>query len=271
MRRTAPLFRFDPGWLFTLAGLAVMVSAALLPAELDLHDLRQQRAAIEARERWNRVRIEAYDRFLADLDGREPSLLRRLAASQLNLMPKGEQPLLMATSIDHTVCEWIDETVPPFEFVPQPAPDTLLARLAEGPRRLWLMAGGAMSVFLGLVMGFGVSQRPHLVQSLPVEPPETEVFEADALEPEPVAEAIVEAAVPAEGALAELAHEDADVEDPLATAEPLEHEGFDWPDLAPAFEMAEPDSSALHDGAAEAIVSESTEADADWLRDHGTD
>ena len=45
MSRTAPLFRFDPGWLFTLAGLAVMVASALLPAERDLHELRQQLAA----------------------------------------------------------------------------------------------------------------------------------------------------------------------------------------------------------------------------------
>lgn len=267
MRRTAPLFRFDPGWLFTLAGLAVMVSAALLPAQLDLHDLRQQRAAIEAREKWNRIRIEAYDRFLADLERRDPALLRRLAASQLNLMPKGEQPLLMATSIDHTVCDWIDETVPPFEFEPLPAPDTLLARLAEGPRRLWLMAGGAMSVFLGLVMGFGVSQRPHLAPIEPAGAPDTVVRDSEAPASESVPDAIPEAAV----ASIDLAPDDSDVEDPLATAEPVEHERFDWPDAEPAFEVAEPESSTLHDGAAAELAVEPTESAEDWLRDHGTD
>ncbi|MFM7807553.1 MAG: hypothetical protein ACKPEA_06430, partial [Planctomycetota bacterium] len=88
MRRTAPLFRFDPGWLFTLAGLAVMVVSALLPAERDLHELRQQMAALEVREAWNEQRLAAYDRFMRDLGERDPALIRRLAASQLNLMPE---------------------------------------------------------------------------------------------------------------------------------------------------------------------------------------
>mgnify|MGYP003343416819 CR=1 FL=1 len=61
MRRTAPLFRFDPGWLFTVAGLAVMVVSALLPAERDLHDLRQQLGALELREAYNEARLTAYE------------------------------------------------------------------------------------------------------------------------------------------------------------------------------------------------------------------
>ncbi|MFM7809960.1 MAG: hypothetical protein ACKPEA_18835, partial [Planctomycetota bacterium] len=81
MRRTAPLFRLDPGWLFTVAGLAVMVVSALLPAERDLHELRQQLAAIEVRESWNEQRLAAYDRFMRDVAQRDPALVRRLAAS----------------------------------------------------------------------------------------------------------------------------------------------------------------------------------------------
>lgn len=269
MRRTAPLFRLDPGWLFTVAGLAIMVSAALLPAELDLHDLRQQRAAIVAKEAWNRQRLEAYDRFLGDLDRGDPSLLRRLAASQLNLMPKGEQPLLVATSIEHTVSDWIEATVPPFEFEAEPAPDTLLVRLAEGQRRLWLMAGGAMSVFLGLVLGFGVSARPHLavaeVPPFPVEP-ETAVTGAEARSGPAEADAVEDAAQPDA-----LAAEATDAEDPAATAEALEHETFEWPEPEPAFEPAEPDAGASHDGVAvlaEPPIDEDGEA---WLRDHGSD
>jgi hypothetical protein len=266
MRRTAPLFQIDPGWLFTIAGLAVMVSAALLPAELDLHDLRQQRASIAAREAWNRERLAAYDRFLSELDRRDPSLLRRLAASQLNLMPKGEQPLLMATSIEHTVSDWIEATVPAIEFQPQPAPDTLLARLADGQRRLWLMVGGAMSVFLGLVLGFGVSPRPQLERFEPLP------FPLPSAEAEvPSSEQQVEEIGTVDRA-EELAIDAIDVEDPMSTAEPVSHEDFDWPEQEPAFEPAEADSVALHDGAPEAISAQaSAEADEAWLRDHGSD
>jgi hypothetical protein len=277
MLRTAPLFRIDPGWLFTLAGLAVMVSAALLPAELDLHGLRQQRASIEAREAWNRQRLQAYDRFLSDLDRADPSLLRRLAASQLNLMPKGERPLLMATSIEHTVSDWIDATVPPFEFKPAPAPDTLLARLAEGPRRLWLMAGGAMSVFLGLVLGFGVSPRPHLgsVEVPPFAPPASDAEEAPEADGELALEqADVEASWAGDSADAEteLAPDDVEAEDPRATAEAVEHESFDWPEPEPAFEPAEPEANASHDGSPEIQAPETDgEVEEAWMRDHGSD
>jgi hypothetical protein len=246
-----------------------MVSSALLPAELDLHDLRQQRAAIAAREHWNRKRLAAYDRFLLELDRGDPSLLRRLAASQLNLMPKGEQPLLMATSIEHTVSDWIEATAPAMEFRPQPPPDTLLARLAEGQRRLWLMAGGAMSVFLGIVLGFGVSARPQLerFEPLPFPPP------AEA-EPEVLAEQIESPSETSSGTdgADELSVDSIDIEDPMSTAEAVSHEAFDWPEPEPAFEPAETDSVAPHDGAPETRSSDAlTEADEAWLRDHGSD
>jgi len=294
MRRTAPLFRPDPGWLFTLAGLAVMVSAALLPAERDLHALRQQVAALESREAYNTQRLAAYDRFMRDLGERDPALVRRLAASQLNLMPEGEQPLLMATSIEHTVSDWIEATVEQPTFTPVPPPDTLLTRLADGSRRLWLMGGGAMIVFLGLVMGFGVSPRPDLQL-----PSHAEAFARDAVETASATEAgdvedgssSGEAGVDAESGLlsacaqecGELPLETADVDDPQATAEPVEHEVFEWPEAVAPFEAGSADSSATVDASiasawreeAEGSESEgrSTVADdeAGWLRDHGSD
>jgi hypothetical protein len=245
MSRTAPLFRIDPGWLFTLAGLAVMVAAALLPAERDLHELRQQLAAIEFREARNAERVAAYDRFLRELAGRDPVLLRRLAASQLNLMPEGQEPLLMATSIEHTVSDWIEDTVPEAEFEAAPPPDTLLTRLADGERRLWLMGGGAMVVFLGLVMGFAVSPRP----SLEVVDPGLEVWPP--LE-RPDMEAGADDSVEAE-----------------AVAMPAEP--FDWPVEEPAFEVPDGDSASTPDMASRSATEcEPTGSDA-WLREHGSD
>ena len=252
MSRTAPLFRIDPGWLFTLAGLAVMVAAALLPAERDLHDLRQQLAAIEFREARNSERIAAYDRFLKDLAGKDPVLLRRLAASQLNLMPEGEEPLLMATSIEHTVSDWIEATVPEEAFEAAPPPDTLLTRLADGDRRLWLMGGGAMVVFLGLVMGFAVSPRPM-------------------------------AAVPSEdlgswgfgggGPTSEDADEPGQSPE-LAVGLPMPAEPFQWPEAVAAFEVPDADSVSTPDvvgsEAWPAPAGDAEDAEA-WLRAHGSD
>jgi len=287
MSRTAPLFRFDPGWLFTLAGLAVMVASALLPAERDLHELRQQLAALEFREAYNTQRLQAYDRFMKDLTARDPALLRRLAASQLNLMPDDVEPLLMATSIESTVSDWIEATVPQEAFQPTPPPDTLLTRLADGPRRLWLMGGGAVVVFLGLVMGFSVSPRPTLaVQESDVDSWREAVEAEVAAEAEAAAEERAEAAIEADHAASvamademsdELPVETGDVDSASATAEPLEQETFDWPQVQPPFELAGSESGASVDGASIASAWQDTvevdqaEVEDAWLRGHGTD
>ena len=281
MRRTAPLFRMDPGWLFTVAGLAVMVVSALLPAERDLHDLRQQLAALEMREAFNTQRLEAYDRFMRDLAERDPSLVRRLAASQLNLMPEGEQPLLMATSIEHTVSDWIEATVPEPRFTPIPPLDTLLTRLSDGSRRLWLMGGGAMSVFLGLVMGFGVSPRPSIdlagagagagLATGARDEMTTGVTEAaEPIAASPAGEA-ADLIAACEAECAELPFETHDVEHPEATAEAIEHEAFEWPPQQPPFDAAEPDSDAMVDGSIAAAWQGEQPVDDAWLRDHGSD
>lgn len=287
MSRTAPLFRFDPGWLFTLAGLAVMVASALLPAERDLHELRQQLAALEFREAYNTQRLQAYDRFMKDLTARDPALLRRLAASQLNLMPDDVEPLLMATSIESTVSDWIEATVPQETFEPTPPPDTLLTRLADGPRRLWLMGGGAVVVFVGLVMGFSVSPRPTLPTQAPEVDSWREAVEAKvAAEAEAASEARAEAeheAEPDSGVAAmddatdELPVETGDVDGPSATAEALEQETFEWPQVQPPFEPAGSETGATVDGASIASAWQDTvevdqaEAEDAWLRGHGTD
>ena len=125
-RRSRALFDIDPGWPFVIAGLGLIVAGVLIPAQRDLHELRGSlevhRALIEHSER----RLDAYDRFVASVDGAEPQLVRRLAASQLNKMPADERPYLMLPSMNATVSDWIDASEP--LEVPSPAtyPDTLL-------------------------------------------------------------------------------------------------------------------------------------------------
>ena len=68
-------------------------------------------------------------------------------------MPSGGTPILAAESLDAGVTDWIEATVEFSPSTPAPYPDTLLTRLATGPRRLWLLAGGAMCVFMGLMLG----------------------------------------------------------------------------------------------------------------------
>ena len=250
MSRTAPLFRMDPGWLFTMAGLAIMIASALLPAERNLHELKQQLSAIELRESMNAKRLEAYSRFTIDLEARNGSLLRRLAASQLNLMPEGDEPLLMATSIEHTVSDWIEDTVVPGDYQPEAAPDTLLTRLADGPRRLWLMGGGADFVFLGLIMGLAVTPRPsdahvtadlsHWHQSIVAQ---RETIVAERLENQDFAQ-------PAESGKQEM---------------------FQWADPPLPFEPAASESLETLDNGTAIAWTESGDDVKAWLRSHGSD
>jgi hypothetical protein len=158
-RRSRALFEIDPGWPFVVAGLGLIVAGVLIPAQRDLHELRGSlevhRALLEHSDR----RLDAYDRFLVSVDEAEPQLVRRLAASQLNKMPADERPYLMLPSMNATVSDWIDASEP--LEVPSPAayPDTLLSRLATGPRRLWILASGVFLIFVGLVFGPSGARR----------------------------------------------------------------------------------------------------------------
>lgn len=136
-----------------LAGVALLVAGILIPAQRELHELRGQQAVVEATEARVYARLEAYDRFLTDLRSQDTDLVRRLAIAHLNMVPKGEQSLLLTPGLDQTVAEWIDESVPAVQVQPEPYPDTLLGRLAVGPNRLWLLAASVFLLFIGLLLG----------------------------------------------------------------------------------------------------------------------
>ena len=161
-----PLLRFDAGWPFLLAGLAILVCCAVIPAQVDLHELQAQLDRLERQEGNSFKRLEAYGRFLDDLDEGEPQLVRRLLASQLNLMPAQEQPLLVATSLQSGFDSWIEATLQLDQLDDQVTyPDTLLVRLTDGPRRLWAVGGGALCIFIGLLLGPITANRMNLEHS----------------------------------------------------------------------------------------------------------
>ncbi len=136
-----------------LAGLALLVAAILIPAQRELHDLRNELRKTEASEARIFARLQAYDCFLGDFKSGDPALLRRLAAAQLNLVPAGEESLLLTPGMNQTVAQWIDESVPTIQPVPETYPDTLLARFALGPNRLWMIASAVFLLFIGFLLG----------------------------------------------------------------------------------------------------------------------
>ncbi len=148
-------FSFDPGWLFVLCGLALCGAGILLPAERDLSVQLRQLEQMRAEEAALCARQDAYHEFLGQLEAQDPALLRRLAASQLNLIPAGGEVLLVSARRDAGVADWIDAAVSaPAPPLPPPS-ETALGRLTTGPARLWVLGGAVLSVFVGLLLEVG--------------------------------------------------------------------------------------------------------------------
>lgn len=146
-----------PGWLFVAAGLTLCVVGVLVPAQRSVHVLHRQLARIENQHALGQTRIEAYERFLDRLRHRDPSLVRRLAAAELNLVPAGATPVLLSSTQRATVHDWIvrsaDITTPRAGAVNE----SRLSWLTDGSRRLWVLGFGVLVVFVGLV----VDSRPR--------------------------------------------------------------------------------------------------------------
>ena len=156
-RIAGPLFRFDPGWLFLGAGVALLVSTVLIPASEDLALAEARRDRALAMERFYAARLERYADYLQALDAGDEAVLLSLAARELNLAPAGRSVVMAPASHAsaggagrETIFERLE---PAFEPARVEAPrDSLLRRLAvSDATRLWLIAGGALSVLVGLL------------------------------------------------------------------------------------------------------------------------
>ncbi len=154
--------RVDPGWLFITAGLTLCVAGVLIPAQRSLHNLRGQLTRIEHLHTQGQDGIEAHEQFLDRLRHRDPSVIRRLAAAQLNLMPAGDTPVLVANSRQATVMEWIGRSVEPATVTAAPPASSWLTRLTGDTRRLWVIGFGVLLVFVGLLVD-GREDQPGVI------------------------------------------------------------------------------------------------------------
>jgi hypothetical protein len=152
MASTQPLFEIDPGWPYLLAGLGLVFGAVVLPEQAKLHQGEQQLAQMQHLVARSEAVAGAYDEFAVRVKEGDPTLMRRLAVSQLNLLPEGEVPIVRAESATVPITEWIEGSVPASDFVAEPFRDSLLSRWALGRTRLWVMGGGVLCIFVGLVM-----------------------------------------------------------------------------------------------------------------------
>lgn len=155
-----PLFRLDPGWLFVVSGAALLACTALIPVQDDLalaHQARDRALALEAHRA---QRLGNYASYLDALSRRDETLMKALAAGQLNLAPAGQRALVTSNELVTRSAGVFGDLEPEFEApVVPPAPDSLLHRLTTNPTaRAWVIVIGSVAVLYGL-LPMGESRR----------------------------------------------------------------------------------------------------------------
>lgn len=145
----------DPGWFFLLAGLALLGATVLLPAQDDLAVARWHRERVQAVLDHRQERLARHQRYLEAAERGEPTLVRSLAATQLNLAPVSEKLLGPADDITTRSASVFPSLEPPPLKLPErdaTADRSLLERWAlDDSSRLWLIAGAALCILIGLL------------------------------------------------------------------------------------------------------------------------
>lgn len=152
-RAPTPIERFDSGWLFLIAGLAVLAATVLLPARHDLALAQHRRDAAMAEVERREARIARYEAYLAALDRGDPDLIRSLAAVQLNQIPADVELLPGTPAITMLDADPLPALEPvAMRALPAPEPRSLLEGWAVDDRaRLWLMLVGGFLMLVGVL------------------------------------------------------------------------------------------------------------------------
>ena len=142
-------------WGFFLAGVVLIVAAAVLPLRADLEWTRHQRNLAAVSEQEHALRNERYSQMIGAIDSQDPHTIGLLAQSNLGMIPSDRSAIVMSgpmgqASSDPMVFELLE---PPMLERPEFAPRySRLERLVMVPRtRLWVIAGGIFLVFVGLL------------------------------------------------------------------------------------------------------------------------
>lgn len=148
-------------WLIFLAGLAMLVSALILPARRDLIETRVERDRALHDQQYQQTRIDRYQSFLADLEHPTQGTLDLLALAQLGLVADGNEAFGINQLVvdlgskghqasDPLVFAQIDPELTP--FVPNRPPISRLETLATTREYgFWFVLLGAVAVMYGLL------------------------------------------------------------------------------------------------------------------------
>jgi hypothetical protein len=148
-----PLFRFDPGWLFLIAGMAMLAATVLIPARRDVVKAEWQRDRAIAVEQFRAKRLSNYSAYLDAVNRHDPTVVISLAATQLNMLPSDKRVMLSPGDMSLPPADVFGALEPSFTDVSPPrAPRSLLQKwTTDDKKRLWLLALGGLAVLIGLL------------------------------------------------------------------------------------------------------------------------
>ncbi|MFB0987628.1 MAG: hypothetical protein QMB94_15125, partial [Phycisphaerales bacterium] len=185
MASSRPLFRFDPGWLFLLSGLAMLVALVLVPQEQSLRTAEIGLAPLQFEQDLLQIHQARYDHAIFELDREDPAVMERLIRAKLQLIPvmpsHDVEVLAVSNAINQPVTDWIHRLIEFERPIVTPPRTTALGSLVGPGIRLWVVGGATLSIFIGLVLGSPgeplVREAARKILRIPV------VFESETAQP----------------------------------------------------------------------------------------
>jgi len=156
--RRGPLL--DAGWLFLLAGVALLASTVLIPAQRDLEEARFYLKRAQIAEEHRLARMSNYASYLGMVADPDEQTLTNLVATQLNKAPQGMTLLASDSAGSGTQKKkpaadvYASLEPPPLVLPEKPErgePSRLERWATEDSSRLWLIAAGVMCVLVGIL------------------------------------------------------------------------------------------------------------------------
>jgi hypothetical protein len=140
----------DPGWLFLIAGLALIGATVLVGAHENLDEVRWQRDRALALEDHRIERLKRYHAYMDALEREDPDLVLALTASELNEIPAGRIVLDAPRPPSRTLFASLEPD--PLVLPDRRVNHSVLARWSASARtRPWLLATGALCLLVALL------------------------------------------------------------------------------------------------------------------------
>ncbi len=151
-RARGPLI--DAGWLFLIAGVVLIAFTVIIPAYNDLRDANFYRERMRLAEDHRELRLSRHLEYQAALARGDETLVRSLAAMQLNQAPADQELIKSEGDISTRTASPFGSLEPPPLVLPQkvePPKSTLEKWATDDRSRLWLVAAGALLILVGLL------------------------------------------------------------------------------------------------------------------------